>query len=151
MSGMPHLDTCVLSKYLDPRARERFPQLVVKVEGVIAAGGLRISRLVVYQIMRGIELLRKRGEGEKKFARVELFLRGAITYELDGYSPEVWRTAIELWTEGRRRGVNGDPEDLLILATAMGNKSVLMTADVPLARRAERLGVADSVELLPLA
>jgi predicted nucleic acid-binding protein len=94
---MTLLDTNIVSSFIDPRARERYPKLVEFVTTtMIRESGMFIAFVSQYELRRGLEELAHRGEGWRKRVVVERFLGTALVLGLDERRGEGWNIAARL-------------------------------------------------------
>jgi predicted nucleic acid-binding protein len=147
------LDTCLVSHYLSPNARIRYPALVGRVESVISAQGVCLSTVTLYELRRGILELLGRGEGQRKERRLKLFLREATLLGLDGDGAHGWEVAARLYAQCKRTqpALNMSDGDLLIVATAVTHRRALLTSDARLAEQVGRLQLTEAIDVVPLA
>lgn len=147
-------DTCIIGRYLDARAAERWPGLVPRVSSAIAeAGGLYISAITAFEIRRGLKVLELRGQGRSKRRKAELFLRSATILETSARGGAPWRAAARMYAEAacHKPAIKLSDGDLLIAATAVAHARVLVTVDGPLHENLHKLGYGGLVRALPLA
>lgn len=143
------IDTCVVSRYYPAGARQLNPRLVARVDAAIAESGLFISAVTVYEVERGLKLLESRGEGRaKRRAWVKLLSAVSELVGMDGATLAIWYQAADLHVQATLAGLVLGEADLLILATALAHRMVLLTADAKLVANATRLGLGASVELV---
>lgn len=144
-------DTCVLQRYLDAHALQKWPEIQARVDdAVVESGGLYISAVTAFEIRRGLEVLARRGEGRSKIRRAELLLRNAVILEVGDRGGAPWRVGTHLFADGRfhEPAITISDGDLLIAATAIAHERILMTADRPLYENLRNLGYGQWAQLL---
>jgi predicted nucleic acid-binding protein len=131
---MTVLDTCVVSNYLKRDSVERWPALHGYVAELLRAdhGPLAISYVTLYELRRGLEKDRLRGNGRRKRVVTEKFLRNLEILGLDDGRGAGWDMAGRWWAE---LDVNHPNEhklsdaDLLIATTAAFHRRAFVTTD----------------------
>jgi predicted nucleic acid-binding protein len=145
------LDTCVLQRYLDAQALQKWPEIQARVDdAVVESGGLYISAVTAFEIRRGLEVLARKDKGRSKIRRAELLLRNAVILEIGDRGGAPWRVGTHLFADGRLHepAIKISDGDLLIAATAIAHERILMTADRPLYENLRNLGYGRWAQLL---
>jgi len=147
------LDTNVVSTYLKPDAKKRFPELVSRVDQIVAEEGLTISAVTLYELRRGLLDLELRGQGRSARVRTEKLLRIAYPLGLDHLDFTGWDRAAELWARGRRvkPAVVFEEGDLLIAATALAHGRTLVTCEARLRDGLIASGIELDIEVIEVA
>lgn len=147
-------DTCVVEQYLHPRAPQKWPGMLTRVERAIdEAGGMYISAVTAFEIRRHLEVLARTGQGRSKIRKTELFLREAMILEPGERGGASWRVAARLYADGKlhRPAIPLSNGDLLIAATAIAHARVLVTTDRLLCENLQALGHGEWVTSLMLS
>ena len=148
MSGQILLDTCTISHYFGKEAKERTPNLVRRVAGILDAGPPHLSVVTLYEINRWLQKLLMEGKGASKARIFGMFFSTATVYQM---SPEIWGLAAHVHATAAMRNITFSEADLFILATALAHGLLLLTADQGLVNNAQTLGLVNHVEALALA
>jgi predicted nucleic acid-binding protein len=150
---MTLLDTSLASKFIDPRADERFPKLVAFVDETVRTSGLVVSVITQYELRRGVEALTMQGKGRKKRVAVERFLDAAYVLGLDDDGGAGWNLAASLWARAHvlKPSLTFGEGDLLIAATAAFHGRALATTDARLGEALARVSFPVEVHVVPLA
>jgi len=145
------LDTCIVSQFIHREARQRYPRVVERVTEVVKKQGAYVSIVTVYELRRGIELLRLQGSGRKKEVALKMFLHGVTTLSLDDNGNQGWSVAARVHAHGQARqpAITLGEGDLLIAATAIAHSRILLTSDSTLGTRFRDLGLPELVEVVP--
>ncbi|MBM4355715.1 MAG: type II toxin-antitoxin system VapC family toxin [Deltaproteobacteria bacterium] len=152
MSAPCLLDACTISNFLRRDARQRFPELVGRIENIIREHGACVSVVTSYELRRGLRCLELRGEGQKRLARTSLFLQEVTAFGLDANGGKGWDVAVEIYAQAQARtpAVTISEGDLLTVATAIAHSRVLCTTDEKLATLLQGIGLGEYVDFLPL-
>lgn len=100
---MTVLDTDLISAFLKPDADERYPRLLEFVTELLGAEGLSIAYVTQFELRRGFEELRRKGQGLRLMVRYEKLLARCEVLGLDGESGAGWDLAARLWADGRAK------------------------------------------------
>lgn len=124
--------------------------MIAFVEPLVARERPSISYVTRYELRRGVEVLRTRGEGAKKAVRLTKFLEVCEVLGLDGHAGEGWNLAARLWVKlkSHKPSLCLSEADLLVAATAAAHGRVLVTADVGLVRNLQAIEHGP-IELVP--
>jgi predicted nucleic acid-binding protein len=146
------VDTSVISWYLSRDAQSRHRELVEWFDEELARAGLHISAVTMYELRRGVAELLNRGQGTRKAARVEMILRQATVYGLDGSDYLGWKIAADLWARANahKPSIAFSDGDLLITATAIAHGRALVTVDEKLRRVLKALNLGTVAYELPV-
>ena len=150
---MTLLDTNLVSAFLHPDAAMRSPEEYAFVSALVAGDGFAISYVTVFELRRGVEELRRRGEGRRKIVALEKFLDRVEVLGLDGAAGSGWTLAARLWADGRAKqpAIVFTDADLLIAATAANHGRPFVTSEARLADNLQRIGFPVEVHVVPAA
>jgi predicted nucleic acid-binding protein len=147
---MTVLDTDLVSAFLRPDARERYPRLTEFVTDLVHTEGLSIAFVTQYELRRGFEELLRRGQGHRLLVRYEKLLARVEVLGLDAGAGDGWNRAASLWAEGRTRrpSIVFKDADLLIAATAEFHGRSFATCEARLAENLRAIGFSSPVVIV---
>ena len=153
------LDTCVLSSFIRPGAREKWPRLCARVDEILAEG-LTLAYVTTHELRRGLELELERTAPdssarvgiERKLTSIEKLVEDAEVLGLDADEGEGWRYATTLFVQLKlvQPAKSLSDGDLFIAATAAYHRRPFVTCDAGIAKNLQRIALPVEVELLAL-
>lgn len=145
------LDTNLISHYIAPHARERYPWVVDFIDRAIEFEEIHVAYVTVYELRRGLAKIAlqspdRRREARKKRVALDQLLGVMPRLGLD---PGGWDVAADLWAKGQvhKPAVNFAEQDLLIAATALWHELPLATAETKNAMAAWLPNLAPRLQL----
>lgn len=149
---MTVLDTDLISAFLKPDADERYPRLLEFVTELLGAEGLSIAYVTQFELRRGFEELRRKGQGLRLMVRYEKLLARCEVLGLDGESGAGWDLAARLWADGRAKkpAICFKDADLLIAATAAYHGQAFATCEGRLIENLQAVGYPSPTVVVPL-